>query len=51
MAVVVGNYIRRGKQGNPRAKDAVRYMAFQPQWAENLREGGQMYIRRMKTGT
>jgi hypothetical protein len=31
MAVVVGNYIRRGKQGNPRAKDAVRYMQHRPE--------------------
>jgi hypothetical protein len=26
MAVVTANYIRRGKVGNPRAKDAIRYM-------------------------
>ena len=26
MAVVATNYIRRGKAGNPRAKDAIRYM-------------------------
>jgi hypothetical protein len=31
MAVVKGNYIRRGKQGNPRAKDAVRYMQHRPE--------------------
>lgn len=31
MAVVVGNYIRRGTKGNPRAKDAVRYMQHRPE--------------------
>jgi hypothetical protein len=33
MAVVVGNYIRRGQVGNPRAKDAVRYMQHRPERA------------------
>src|SRR5215218_4643363 len=33
MAVVVGTYIRRGKQGNPRAKDAVRYLQHRPERA------------------
>jgi hypothetical protein len=31
VAVVKGNYIRRGKAGNPRAKDAVRYMQHRPE--------------------
>jgi hypothetical protein len=31
MAVVKGNYIRRGKAGNPRAKDAIRYMQHRPE--------------------
>jgi hypothetical protein len=31
MAVVVGNYIRRGAKGNPRAKEAVRYMQHRPE--------------------
>jgi hypothetical protein len=31
MAVVKGNYIRRGAIGNPRAKDAVRYMQHRPE--------------------
>ena len=30
MAVLTGNYIRRGKVGNPRAKDAIRYMQHRP---------------------
>jgi hypothetical protein len=30
MAVVKGNYIRRGKVGNNRAKDAIRYMQHRP---------------------
>ena len=30
MAVLTGNYIRRGKLGNPRAKDAIRYMQHRP---------------------
>src|SRR5918999_750968 len=33
MAVVKGNYIRRGAVGNPRAKDAVRYMQHRPERA------------------
>ena len=33
MAVVVANYIRRGKAGNPRAKDAIRYMQHRPERA------------------
>ena len=31
MAVVVGNYIRRGQVGNGRAKDAIRYMQHRPE--------------------
>jgi hypothetical protein len=31
MAVVKGNYIRRGQAGNPRAKDAIRYMQHRPE--------------------
>ncbi len=31
MAVVKNTYIRRGKAGNPRAKDAVRYMQHRPE--------------------
>jgi hypothetical protein len=31
MAVVASNYIRRGKAGNPRAKDAIRYMQHRPE--------------------
>jgi hypothetical protein len=30
MAVLTANYIRRGKLGNPRAKDAIRYMQHRP---------------------
>ena len=30
MAVLTANYIRRGKVGNPRAKDAIRYMQHRP---------------------
>jgi hypothetical protein len=30
MAVLTANYIRRGKAGNPRAKDAIRYMQHRP---------------------
>jgi hypothetical protein len=30
MAVVTANYIRRGKLGNPRVKDAIRYMQHRP---------------------
>lgn len=33
MAVVVGNYIRRGHVGNGRAKDAIRYMQHRPERA------------------
>jgi hypothetical protein len=33
MAVVKATYIRRGKAGNPRAKDAVRYMQHRPERA------------------
>ena len=33
MAVVRNTYIRRGKAGNPRAKDAVRYMQHRPERA------------------
>jgi hypothetical protein len=33
MAVVKNTYIRRGKAGNPRAKDAVRYMQHRPERA------------------
>jgi hypothetical protein len=33
MAVVVGNYISRGQAGNPRAKDAIRYMQHRPERA------------------
>jgi hypothetical protein len=33
MAVVVANYIRRGQVGNPRAKDAIRYMQHRPERA------------------
>ena len=31
MAVVASSYIRRGAQGNPRAKDAVRYLQHRPE--------------------
>jgi hypothetical protein len=31
MAVVATNYIRRGKVGNDRAKDAIRYMQHRPE--------------------
>ena len=31
MAVLAANYIRRGKAGNPRAKDAIRYMQHRPE--------------------
>jgi hypothetical protein len=31
MAVLTANYIRRGKAGNPRAKDAIRYMQHRPE--------------------
>jgi hypothetical protein len=31
MAVLTTNYIRRGKVGNPRAKDAIRYMQHRPE--------------------
>ena len=31
MAVVVGTYIRRGAQGNGRAKDAVKYLQHRPE--------------------
>jgi hypothetical protein len=31
MAVVATNYIRRGKTGNPRAKEAIRYMQHRPE--------------------
>jgi hypothetical protein len=30
MAVLTANYIRRGKVGNPLAKDAIRYMQHRP---------------------
>jgi hypothetical protein len=33
MAVVASTYIRRGKAGNPRAKDAIRYMQHRPERA------------------
>jgi hypothetical protein len=33
MAVVKNTYIRRGKVGNPRAKDAIRYMQHRPERA------------------
>jgi hypothetical protein len=31
MAVVASSYIRRGNVGNPRAKDAVRYLQHRPE--------------------
>jgi hypothetical protein len=31
MAVLASNYIRRGKVGNDRAKDAIRYMQHRPE--------------------